>query len=33
MQPHKREVLHCVAGGKDVFGEWLDGLKGLSSNN
>ena len=30
MQPRKREVLHCVAGGKDVFGEWLDGLKDIS---
>ncbi len=26
MQPHKREVLHLVSGGKDLFGEWLDGL-------
>ena len=27
MQPHKWEILHCVCDGKDVFGEWLDGLK------
>lgn len=26
MQPQKRRVLHCVAGGKDLFGEWLEGL-------
>ena len=26
MQPQKRKVLHYVAGGKDLFGEWLDGL-------
>ncbi len=26
-QPRKRDVLHCVADGKDIFGEWLDGLK------
>ena len=27
MQPQKREVLHFVYGDKDVFGDWLDGLK------
>lgn len=27
MQPKPREVLHYLSGGKDVFGEWLDGLK------
>lgn len=30
MQPRKREVLHYVAEGKDVFGEWLDGLMDVS---
>ena len=30
MQPHKWEILHCVRDGKDVFGEWLDGLKDIS---
>lgn len=30
MQPHKREVLHYVTNGKDVFGEWIDGLKDIS---
>ena len=28
--PHDREVLHCVADDKDVFGEWLAGLKDVS---
>lgn len=27
MQPRKREVLHIVSGGKDLFGEWLENLK------
>lgn len=27
MPPRKREVLHYVVDGKDVFGDWLDGLK------
>lgn len=26
MQPHQRKVLHCVAGGKDLYEEWLAGL-------
>lgn len=26
MQPQKREVLHCVAGGRNFFREWLLGL-------
>lgn len=26
MQPEKRRVLHYVAAGRDLFGEWLDGL-------
>lgn len=30
MQPQKRKVLHYVAGGKDLFGEWLDGLPDIS---
>ncbi len=30
MQPHKREVLHYVFNGKDVFGAWLNGLKDIS---
>ena len=30
MQPRKREVLHCVVNGKDVFGEWVDDLKDVS---
>ena len=30
MHPNKREVLHYVANGKDVFGEWLDGLKDMT---
>lgn len=29
-QPHERKVLHYVANGKDVFGEWLDGLRDIS---
>ena len=27
MQPHKREVRHYTAGDRDIFGEWLEGLK------
>jgi len=27
MQSHKREVLHYVVDDKDVFGDWLEGLK------
>ncbi len=30
MQARKRDVLHYVVEGKDVFGEWLDGLKDIS---
>lgn len=26
MQPQKREVLHLISHGKDVFGDWLRGL-------
>ncbi len=26
-QPRQREVLHYVANGRDIFGEWLDGLR------
>ena len=26
MQPQKRKVLHYVVAGKDLFGNWLDGL-------
>jgi len=27
MRPHEREIRHFISGGKDVFGDWLDGLK------
>lgn len=30
MEPRKREVLHLVADGKDVFGEWIDALKDIA---
>lgn len=30
MQPQERKVLHCVSNDKDVFGEWLDGLKDIT---
>jgi len=29
-RPLKRDVLHLVSDGKDVFGGWLDGLKDVS---
>jgi putative addiction module killer protein len=30
MQPQKRKVLHFTAGGKDLFGEWLQSLQDIS---
>lgn len=30
MQPRKRKILHYVVDGKDLFGEWLDGLTDIS---
>ena len=27
MQPHRCEVHHNTAGGRDAFGEWIEGLK------
>ena len=30
MQPHKREVLHYVVNDRDIFGEWLNGLKDVA---
>lgn len=25
--PQQRDVRHCISNGKDIFGDWLDGLK------
>lgn len=30
MRPREREVLHHVADGRDIFGDWLDGLADVS---
>lgn len=30
MQPRKREVLHYVDNGRDVFAEWIDSLKDIT---
>jgi len=31
MQPQKRRVLHYVSAGRDMFGDWLDGLTDISA--
>jgi len=30
MEPQKRKVLHYTVAGKDLFNEWLDGLRDIS---
>jgi putative addiction module killer protein len=27
LEPQQHEVLHCVIGGRDVYAEWLEGLR------